>query len=94
MHSKARDKCQCFTQDATPLDVSRDMCMRVVKDGIFLDWQDPSAGHTQTAFDEPQPAPQQVYHQPLAQPPAADRPLGYAERLAARNASVSSVFGQ
>ena len=94
VHSKARDKCQCFTQDATPLDVSRDMCMRVVKDGIFLDWQDPSAGHTQTAFDEPRPAPQQTYPQLPAQHPQTDRPMGYAERLAARNASVSSVFGQ
>lgn len=38
--------CHCYTQQATPLEVSNDMCMSIVKNGYFIDWK--------TATNEPQ----------------------------------------
>lgn len=94
MHSKKRDECKCFTQDATPLDVPQKLCLQIVKDGIFLDWKDPAANRSQTMFDEPAAAPAVVHTPPPPVARPSDQPMGYAERLAARNAAVSSVFGQ
>lgn len=94
MHSKKRDECKCFTQDATPLDVPAKLCLQIVKDGIFLDWQQPSSNRSQAMFDEPSGAPAVVHSPPAPVARHADQPMGYAERLAARNAAVSSVFGQ
>ena len=94
MHSKKRDECKCFTQDATPLDVPMKLCLQIVKDGIFLDWKDPAANRSQALFEDPKPAPD-VAHAPPASPSRSmDGSAGYTERLAARNAAVSSVFGQ
>ena len=94
MHSKKRDECKCFTQDATPLDVPMNLCLQIVKDGIFLDWKEPAASRSQAMFEEPAPAPVVAHTPPASPSSAADRPMGYAERLAARNATVSSMFGQ
>lgn len=90
------DKCRCYTQQATILKVSLEVCVQVVKNGFFVDW----------AQAQSQPAPM------LAQPPRADRlqpvqqapvvnvtlpPIPQPERvsewsqgLAARNAEVRS----
>jgi len=32
------ERCECYTQQATPLKVSRDMCLQIVKNGYFMDW--------------------------------------------------------
>lgn len=38
------DRCDCFTQQGTLLPgTSRDVCQQIVKQGYFVDWQQPSA---------------------------------------------------
>lgn len=32
------DRCECYSQQATRLAVSRATCLAIIKDGIFLDW--------------------------------------------------------
>lgn len=32
-------RCDCFTQQATKLPVARSLCLQIVKDGFFNDWQ-------------------------------------------------------
>lgn len=34
-----KGRCDCYTQQATLMDVSRDMCMQIVSKGFFVDWQ-------------------------------------------------------
>jgi len=33
-------RCQCYTQQATKLDVPPDLCKQIVKNGYFMDWQE------------------------------------------------------
>jgi zona occludens toxin len=32
-------RCDCYTQQGTKLVTPRDICLQIVKNGIFLDWQ-------------------------------------------------------
>lgn len=36
---KMADQCRCYTQQATPLDSSKELCLQIVKHGYFVDWQ-------------------------------------------------------
>lgn len=96
------DRCDCFTQQGTRLpSVSHAVCLQVVKQGFFVDWQQPA----------PAPMAQQAQHAPPAQVvagtvPAAPHPLTAAaipapaplpvdpvsQSLASRNAQVRSSF--
>lgn len=33
------NRCNCYTQQATPLDVPASLCKQIVKGGMFLDWE-------------------------------------------------------
>lgn len=36
------DRCQCYTQQATPLNIADALCKTIVKQGMFMDWLPPS----------------------------------------------------
>lgn len=57
-------KCNCFTQQATPLSVPDQLCRDIVKGGIYVDWVPPVA------------APQQAERQAERRPPDAGQPSG------------------
>lgn len=57
------NECKCYTQQATLLQVSAQVCMQIVKNGYFVDWQEPSK--------EQQPFAQPI---PLASPTYAPTP--------------------
>ncbi|MBP7645149.1 MAG: hypothetical protein KA751_00180 [Comamonas sp.] len=40
-----KDDCKCYTQDATPYPIGLDMCKRFAREGVFIDWHDPSAAN-------------------------------------------------
>lgn len=60
--------CKCYTQQATLLQVSGPVCLQIVAQGFFVDWQQQSQ---QAAQHAPQMLPQQVRMQPMQamQPP-------------------------
>jgi zona occludens toxin len=43
---KMGDKCRCYTQQATVLPTPEDICVQIVKNGYFMDWQ--QSGTTQS----------------------------------------------
>lgn len=51
------DRCSCFTQQATSLDVPKPLCLQIVKGGFFADWQgalqDTKAGRVPLARPAP-----------------------------------------
>lgn len=44
-------RCDCFTQQATKLPVPRPLCLQIVKDGFFNDWQAPPSVPVVAAAD-------------------------------------------
>ncbi len=94
-------KCHCFTQQATRLHISEDICKQIVKDGYFVDW---AADGNRPQQVHQQQVHQQQAQQPLQQPqkqvsysppPAyqqAPELVGFEERMAERNASVVSTL--
>ncbi|WP_120970490.1 zonular occludens toxin domain-containing protein [Comamonas sp. lk] len=94
--------CHCYSQQGTKLVVDSDICVQIVKNGYFVDWQD---GQTQRNTQTPRqerpsmvaqaaPVPQTV---PMPEPRERATPTpadGYTQGLAARNAQVRSVFQQ
>lgn len=95
-------RCQCYTQQATPLNVSDEVCRTIVKQGMFLDWVDPPGAATAGGAGGPaSPVPPKppVVAVPAApsvpvapMPVAADsnEPMGWQERKASENAQVVS----
>ena len=51
----ADSDCKCFTQDATPYQISSEMCRRIAKEGLFIDWQEPPLPVSQAAPAAAQP---------------------------------------
>lgn len=54
--------CKCYTQQATLMQVSGPVCLQIVAQGFFVDWQQQSQ---QAAQHGPQMLPQQVRMQPM-----------------------------
>lgn len=92
-------RCECYTQQATMLRTSLDVCMQIVKRGYFMDWKRPEAA--------PQPAPRREEPMRAAAPaqppvvinmPAQAQPAqpqnSYLESLALRNAQVRTSLQQ
>ncbi|MGE8445693.1 MAG: zonular occludens toxin domain-containing protein [Comamonas sp.] len=93
-------RCQCYTQQATPLNISQDLCQIIVKQGIFLDWL-PAAGEGSAVAGGPgapapiAPAPARSSASPAAPVQVASSPTdvsGWEERKAQENARVVSRF--
>lgn len=90
--------CKCYTQQATLLQVSGDVCLQIVRQGYFVDWQQPQAQPARPVLvrdaQEPQPARQQpaqpAVHVHLPPTPQQPQPSLFEQGLAARNAQVRS----
>lgn len=92
--------CKCFTQQATLMSTSEDVCKQIVEKGYFVDWrtpvrQAPERSQQTEARDDKHQVPQQSA--PVAQPvqlaqqqPQQKQDSGYLQSLAMRNAQVRS----
>ncbi len=91
-------RCECYTQQATLLQVSSDTCRQIVKFGYFVDWkkQQEAPPPVQRAPRDQAPAvaaqaqPPVVINLPAGQQP--QQQSAYLEALAARNAQVRSTL--
>lgn len=91
--------CHCYTQQGTVLPTSVDVCMQIVSNGYFVDWQQqrnvPASMERQekpSLVAQTASVPQTV---PMPAPPAAAREPAvdsYTQGLAARNAQVRSIL--
>ena len=91
--------CKCFTQQATLMSTSDEVCRQIVEKGYFVDWrmplrQAPERPQQTAAKDDrhqvqqqPMPAAQPVQ---MAQQQPQKQSMGYLESLAMRNAQVRS----
>lgn len=55
VHQVKSDKCSCFSQQATRLDVPADTCKQIANSGIFLDWQAAQVPVSASAKAQPLP---------------------------------------
>ncbi len=96
---KMGDTCKCYTQQATLLRVSFDVCVQIVTQGFFMDWkrQDNDRQQPQQR-QQPQHMAQQEPQRTVPMPMPAQKPEppqnGYLQALAARNAQVRSTLTQ
>ena len=67
-----RDVCKCYSQQATVLHVSAMVCLQIVKNGYFVDWQEPTQMANQVEAPaksiQPEPEKQQVRTVPMPEP--------------------------
>ena len=95
------DKCRCYTQQATLLQINASICAQIVREGFFMDWES-SKGEYSSKDRHQQPIQQQQGQQvgqadpvravPVPMPAAKpEQPQNqYLQGLAARNAQVRS----
>lgn len=93
IYAHERKTCNCYTQQGTVLQTSGDTCLQIVKNGFFVDWQQPQdrqqAQPKMVKDDVRNDAPRVVQASlpsKLEQPPANQ----WSQGLAARNAAVRS----
>ena len=90
-------RCECYTQQATMMRTSYDVCVTIVSRGYFMDWKRPETPQAQLRREDPphrQPSPAQppvVINMPPQQAASSVQP-GYLEALAQRNAQVRSAL--
>ncbi|MDD2609520.1 MAG: zonular occludens toxin domain-containing protein [Giesbergeria sp.] len=93
--------CKCYTQQGTLLRVDVSVCVRIVAEGFFIDWDRGQLPQQQASRQNSSPQPTTPPVQLPAQPPvlvaAAPTPTppkepGYLESLRLRNAEVRSVL--
>ncbi|BEP95703.1 hypothetical protein GmRootA79_40870 [Acidovorax sp. A79] len=61
--------CKCYSQQATLLQVSGPVCLQIVAQGFFVDWQQQNQQQGQHAIQGPQMQPMQVRGRPAEPPP-------------------------
>lgn len=93
--------CKCYTQQATLMQVSGDVCVQIVRQGFFVEWQQaqlaPAANPPPRPVPVSAPVPQQAapvinVHMPPQAPPQPG--AQWSEGLAARNAQARSIMGR
>ena len=96
--------CKCYTQQATLLQVSGPVCLQIVAQGFFVDWQQtspqqqpaaPQQGHAMpvqasATASQPQPVRMGPPPMPAAKPEPTKTTSEWAQGLASRNAQVRS----
>lgn len=89
--------CKCYTQQATLMQVSGEVCVQIVKQGFFVEWQQAQLTSAANSPSRPAPlsAPVQQQAVPVINvnvPPQGQQQPGnqWSEGLAARNAEVRS----
>ena len=91
--------CKCYSQQGTVLATTGEVCLQIVKNGFFVDWQQPqqqreSAVHTRLQKTEPQrtnPVQPVIVQMPVQLPASASPGSEWSQGLAARNAEVRSA---
>lgn len=89
-------RCECYSQQATRLMVSLDTCQRTVRNGYFVDWQQPQQPPREERKRADHPAPYVGPASPpvvvqVSQAGRVDPPeSSWAQGLAVRNAQVRS----
>lgn len=48
-------RCRCWSQQATAIEVPDDLCRRIVRDGFFISWAEPEASGPPSSTASPQP---------------------------------------
>lgn len=96
--------CKCYSQQATLLQVSAEVCLQIVERGYFVDWQQKAPIVQDRRSHDPEPARLIGQAAPTPAPvivnvPAPAQPQqpqlsGYEQALAARNAQVRSTLGR
>ncbi|MBV7453388.1 zonular occludens toxin domain-containing protein [Acidovorax sp. sif1233] len=61
--------CKCYSQQATLLQVSGPVCLQIVAQGFFVDWQQQNQQQGQHAIQGPQMQPMQARGRPAEPPP-------------------------
>lgn len=97
-----KNVCRCYTQQATVLNTSQDICNQIVKNGYFVDWQLPTQREADDNRNRPDrqlvtAAPQNTPLASVPLPMPAERPEPrptYSEALALRNSQVKSSIGK
>ncbi|WP_404302695.1 zonular occludens toxin domain-containing protein [Alicycliphilus denitrificans] len=89
--------CKCYTQQATLLQVSGEVCLQIVAQGFFMDWKQRQEPPQQQARREDPARPTAPAQPPVvinmpAQAQPAQQPNSYLEALAQRNAQVRSTL--
>lgn len=96
-------RCECYTQQATVMQVSYAVCVQIVKRGYFVDWQQPQqqAQQMQPQRVAQAPAPTPAAPAPVINvhvPPSPVQPpqpgAEWLQGLAARNAQVRSEISR
>ncbi len=93
-------RCDCYTQQATLLVVSREICLQIVERGFFMDWkreqqqvqaqqQAQQLPRAQVAQGMP-PGAVTIAAAPPTPAPQPQQQSSYLEALASRNAQVRS----
>lgn len=96
IYAHERKTCTCYTQQGTIMQTGGEVCMQIVKNGFFVDWNQPQQQVLPQLVKNdgqrvPAPVPNVVE---MAKPkqPEQPRPQTWSEGLAARNAQVRSAF--
>ncbi len=94
---KMGERCECYSQQATLLRVTYSVCLQIVKQGYFVDWQQPQQQQLapqvmrpETVRLERESKPAPVVVQAAAEPEKPPENL-WSQGLAARNAEVRSM---
>lgn len=88
--------CKCYSQQGTLLATSGEVCLQIVKHGFFVEWQQekhdsPYAIRPETVRFDPARGLPVAQHRPESEQP---RHVGWSERMAERNAQVTSSLGR
>lgn len=62
------DRCNCYTQQATVMQVKHDTCLQIVQRGFFVDWQQPQQQARATPATPPQQTAPQARSVPVPEP--------------------------
>ncbi len=98
---KMAERCECFTQQATVMQVAHAVCAQIVQRGYFVDWQQPQQPVQPPQRTQATPMPAQAAAPPVINvhvPPMPQQQgtqlSEWAQGLAARNAQVRSELGR
>lgn len=99
---KMGDRCKCYTQQATLLQVASSICEQIVAQGFFVDWQKragPDRDQERARSERREDVLLDVLARNMGRDPGQQKPAlqaaprsTWASELAARNASVKSVL--
>lgn len=85
---QSKDKCKCYTQQATIMAISLNTCQQIVASGYFMDWQEQRQTQQPQQRQVSQPQPYRM--QPAYSEQQQDATPDWSTRMQQRNANVVS----